>query len=64
MKALLRYRNLRVKHKLRLIIMVTVCTGLMLAGGAVVIYDDFVLRESMRTDLGVLAQIFGEFLAE
>ncbi len=58
MKALLRYRNLRVKHKLRLIIMVTVCTGLMLAGGAVVIYDDFVLRESMRTDLGVLAQIF------
>jgi signal transduction histidine kinase/DNA-binding response OmpR family regulator len=52
------YRNLPVKYKLYLIIMVTVCTALVLACGAVLIYDHFVLFRSMENDLGILTDIF------
>src|SRR5690349_8232182 len=53
-----RYRNLPIKHKLRLVIMVTVGCALMLACGAILIYDQIAARESMRNDLDVLAEIF------
>ncbi|HEY2844071.1 MAG TPA: response regulator [Bryobacteraceae bacterium] len=50
--------NLSIKHKLRLVIMVTVTCALMLACAAVVVYDQIAARESMRNDLDVLAEIF------
>ncbi len=53
-----RYRNLPVRHKLHVIIMLTVGAALTLACGAVLVYEQFVLRDSMRNDLGVLAGIF------
>ena len=53
-----RYRNLPIKHKLRLLIMATVSCALMLACAAVLVYDQITARESMRNDLDVLAEIF------
>src|SRR4026207_2328420 len=53
-----RYRNLPIKHKLRLVIMATVTGALMLACAAVSVYDQIAARESMRNDLNVLAEIF------
>lgn len=50
---------LSIKQKLRLIIMVTVATALILACAAVLAYDFLAFRNSMRNDLGVLAEIFG-----
>jgi signal transduction histidine kinase/CheY-like chemotaxis protein len=58
-KTAVKYRNLSVKHKLHLIIMVTVCAALMLACVAVLIADYFALRNSIRNDLGILAEILG-----
>ena len=40
-----RYRNLSIKHKLRLVIMVTVSCALMLACTAVLVYDQIAARE-------------------
>jgi signal transduction histidine kinase/CheY-like chemotaxis protein len=57
-KAVLNYRDLPVRLKLHLIIMGTVCTALILACVAVLIYDRFVLYKRMETDLGILAEIF------
>jgi two-component system, sensor histidine kinase and response regulator len=53
-----RYRNLSIKNKLRLVIMATVSCALLLACAAVLVYDQIAARESMRNDLGVLAEIF------
>jgi len=53
-----RYRNLPIKHKLRLLIMATVGCALMLACTALLVYDQIAARESMRDDLDVLAEIF------
>src|SRR5579864_1742214 len=53
------YRHLSIKHKLQLIIMATVAIALLLACGAVLSYGSFFFRESMRNDLGILAEIFG-----
>ena len=53
-----RYRNLPIKHKLRLLIMATVGSALMLACAALLVYDQIAARESMRNDLDVLAEIF------
>jgi signal transduction histidine kinase/DNA-binding response OmpR family regulator len=53
-----RYRNLSIKHKLRLVIMVTVGCALMLACAALLVYDQIQARQSMRDDLDVLAEIF------
>jgi signal transduction histidine kinase/CheY-like chemotaxis protein len=53
-----RYRNLSIKHKLRLVIMATVSCALMLACCALLIYDQIAARKSMRNDLDVLAEIF------
>ncbi len=54
-----RYRNLAVRHKLRLIIILTGCFALALSSSAVVVYDQVVARSDMRNDLGVLAEIVG-----
>ena len=53
-----RYRNLAVKQKLRLVVMATVSLALLLACAAVLAYDQIAARDSMRNDLGVLADIF------
>jgi signal transduction histidine kinase/CheY-like chemotaxis protein len=59
MSAGTRYRNLAVKQKLRLIVMATVSVALLLACATVLAYDQIAARDSMRNDLGVLADIFG-----
>src|SRR5512143_3550043 len=53
-----RYRNLSIKHKLRLVIMAAVSCALMMACTAVLVYDQIAARESMRNDLDVLAEIY------
>ncbi len=58
MNAVLKYRNLPVRLKLHLIIMGTVCTALMLAFSAVLVYEHVVLYMTMENDLGILADIF------
>jgi signal transduction histidine kinase/DNA-binding response OmpR family regulator len=59
MKLMDRYRNLSVRHKLRLIVMTTVTAALLCACAAVVVYDRVAARESMRNDLGVMAEMLG-----
>ena len=54
------YRNLAVKHKLRLIIMLTAAFAMVLACVAVAVYDQISAREEMRNDLSVLAEIVGD----
>jgi len=54
------YRNLAVKHKLRLIIMTTMSVALAVACGAVLAYDQVAARDSMRNDLGIVADIFSD----
>src|ERR1700681_3569887 len=53
-----RYRNLPINYKLRIVIMFTVSVALILACSAVLVYDQLVARNSMRNELGVLADIF------
>jgi signal transduction histidine kinase/FixJ family two-component response regulator len=52
-------RDLPIKHKLRLIIMLTVSVALILACGAVLFYEQIADRDVIRNDLQVLAEIFG-----
>ena len=54
------YRNLPIKYKLYLIVMVTVCAALMLASGTALIYDHWTERQSLRKDIGILADIVGD----
>jgi len=54
-----RYRNLPIKHKLRLIIMCAVSVALLVACGAILAYDQLASREEMRNDLDVTADIIG-----
>jgi signal transduction histidine kinase/CheY-like chemotaxis protein len=56
-KAGLNYRNLPIKHKLRLIIMATVGTAMFFASAAILLYDQFSERVAMRRDLSVLTEI-------
>jgi len=51
------YRNLSVRHKLRLIIMATVTAALLCACAAVLVYDRIAERDSMRNDLEVMAEM-------
>ena len=51
------YRNLPIKQKLRLIIMVTVTVALLFACAAVLAYDRVAARSSMQNDLQVLAEM-------
>jgi len=55
-----RYRDLPIRHKLRLIVMATVGAALLVACGALLVYDYYTLRDSMRRDLGVLAEMIGD----
>jgi two-component system, sensor histidine kinase and response regulator len=55
----IQYRNLAVRHKLRLIITFAVSAALVLAFAAVVAYDQVVARNDLRNDLAVLAEIVG-----
>ena len=57
MTAPLSFRNLPVRRKLHLIIMGTVCTALLLACAAVLVYDRVVLYHAVENDLGILAEI-------
>jgi two-component system, sensor histidine kinase and response regulator len=59
MKISTRYRNLAVRDKLRLIIMLTGSFALVLSSSAAVAYDQVVARTDMRNDLAVLAEIVG-----
>ena len=59
MRAANTYRNLPVRHKLRLVIMVTVTAALLCACAAVLAYDRIAARDSMRNDLDVLAEMLG-----
>ncbi len=59
MTILTRYRNLAIKHKLRLIILFAVVAALIPASIAVVTYDQIAVRREMRSDLDVLAEIVG-----
>jgi two-component system, sensor histidine kinase and response regulator len=60
MRALARYRNLPIKHKLRLIIMGVVTSALVVATATALAYARFESRAEMRNDLGVLAEIFAD----
>jgi len=53
------YRNLPIRHKLRLIIVFTVSLALLVAFGAVLAYDQIAARSRMRNELEVLAEIAG-----
>ena len=59
MSITVRYRNLPIKHKLRLIIMFAVSVALLIACGAVLAYDQLASREEMLNDLEVTADIIG-----
>ncbi len=59
MKIAVQYRNLAVRHKLRLIIMLTVAVALVLACTAMVAYDQIVAGRDMQNDLAALAEIVG-----
>ena len=54
-----RYRNLGVKHKLKLIILFAVMAALIPASVAVITYDQIAARRDMRNDLDVLAEMVG-----
>ena len=54
-----RYRNLPIRHKLRIIMMSVVTAALVFASAGVLGYDQLALRTEMRNDLSVLAEIFG-----
>jgi signal transduction histidine kinase/DNA-binding response OmpR family regulator len=51
------YRNLPVRHKLRLVIMVTVTSALLCACAAVLAYDRLAARQAIKNDLQVLGEI-------
>ncbi|MGA2597223.1 MAG: response regulator [Bryobacteraceae bacterium] len=53
------YRNLNVRHKLRLIIMTTVTGALLCACAAILVYGRIAARASMRNDLAVMAEMLG-----
>src|SRR5580700_5484214 len=59
MPMITRYRNLAVKHKLRLIVLFALVAALIPSSIAVVIYDQIAARREMRSDLEVLAEIVG-----
>ncbi len=55
-----RYRDLPIRHKLRLIVMLTVGAALAVACGAVLMSHYYMQRDSLRRDLTVLAEITGD----
>ena len=57
MRAAIQFRNLSVKHKLRLVVMATVTVALLCACAAVLAYDRIAARDSMQNDLQTMAQM-------
>jgi signal transduction histidine kinase/DNA-binding response OmpR family regulator/HPt (histidine-containing phosphotransfer) domain-containing protein len=55
----LSFRDLSIKRKLQLIIMLTAGAALLVACGAFLAYDRMVFRSDMRNDLSILAEIVG-----
>jgi two-component system, sensor histidine kinase and response regulator len=55
-----RYRDLPIRHKLRLIVMLTVGAALTIACGAILVSHYYEQRDSLRRDLSVLAEITGD----
>src|ERR1700678_3035279 len=55
-----RYRDLPIRHKLRLIVMLTVGAALTIACGAILVSHYYMQRDSLRRDLSVLADITGD----
>jgi signal transduction histidine kinase/CheY-like chemotaxis protein len=54
-----KYRNLPLRHKLRLVIMVTVTAALLCACAAVLVWDRIAARASMLNELDVMAEMLG-----
>ena len=52
-------RDLPIRRKLQVIIMITAGAALLLASAAILSYDYFVFREALQSDLSVLADIVG-----
>ena len=59
MERIAAYRRLPIKLKLQVIIMTTVGVALLLACAAVLTFDQFAFRNSIRNDLDVLAEMLG-----
>src|ERR1700722_1356738 len=55
-----RYRDLPIRHKLRLIVMLTVGAALTIACAAILMSHYYMQRDSLRRDLTVLAEITGD----
>src|SRR3954471_20151284 len=58
MKAL-KLRNVPIKQKLTLVILLTSSFALLLMGSALITYELVTFRRSLETNMGVLAQIIG-----
>src|SRR6266851_2814670 len=54
-----RYRNLPIRQKLRLIIMATAATALILACAALLVFDQIALRNSLLASTAVTAEMIG-----
>jgi two-component system, sensor histidine kinase and response regulator len=52
-----RYRDLPIRQKLQAMVMLTVGAALLVACGAILVYHDYTLRDSLQRDLNVLAEI-------
>src|SRR5438309_7762905 len=53
------FRDLSIRRKLTLIIMITTCTAILLACGAFFAFDIHTLRQSRMHDLETLAEVLG-----
>jgi PAS domain S-box-containing protein len=56
---MLAFRNLSIRRKLTLIVMVTTCTAILLACGAFLTFDIHTLRRTRVLDLETLAEVLG-----
>jgi hypothetical protein len=53
------FRDLSIRRKLTLIVMITTCTAILLACGAFFAFDIHTLRQSRMHDLETLAEVLG-----
>src|ERR1700722_11313326 len=53
------FRNLSIRRKLTLIVMITTCTAILLACGAFLAFDIHTVRQSRARDLETLAKVVG-----
>src|ERR1039457_6880399 len=59
MRHAVRYRNLSIKQKLRLIVVSTLSLALLLASAAVLTYEQVASRAGLQSDLQALAEVVG-----